>query len=340
MKHYLLPNDKKYYKVNLHCHTNISDGTLTPEEIKKVYKEHGYSAVAFTDHEMIVPHNDLTDDEFIALHGYEIAYNEPGNTTYDDKRVYHINAIYKYPDFKKMYLYNPRFPFADHQNLKDTIEYEKLLEKKEYSVEFTNWYIKEMTEHGYLVDYNHPQWSIQTGEDYLGLKGLYGFEVFNTECGAFSDSFNDYYSMLNHGDVSVVPIAADDNHNKNGIESIDDPLKRNCFGGYNMIAADELSYEGLINGMLNKDVYASTGVTIKSLYIEDNKLHIECSPVSEIIMYRGGRRAWDRVRSMNNDIESAEIGIHPETTFLLVRLLTTDGKMAVTKAYDIKEYLK
>ena len=41
MKKHLLPYGKRYYKVNLHCHTTISDGKLSPEEVKDLYKAHG-----------------------------------------------------------------------------------------------------------------------------------------------------------------------------------------------------------------------------------------------------------------------------------------------------------
>ena len=38
MKRFLLPESGTFYKANLHCHTNLSDGHLTPEEIKRIYK--------------------------------------------------------------------------------------------------------------------------------------------------------------------------------------------------------------------------------------------------------------------------------------------------------------
>ena len=38
MKKYLLPKCGNDYKANLHCHSTISDGKLTPEEIKEAYK--------------------------------------------------------------------------------------------------------------------------------------------------------------------------------------------------------------------------------------------------------------------------------------------------------------
>ncbi len=334
MKRYLLPKDKNFYKVNLHCHTTCTDGHCTPEQIKEAYKKMGYSAVAFTDHEMLIAHNDLTDSEFVALHGYEIAVNEPVKMPFDDIKTYHINAIYKSKDFEKMLYFNPGHCFKCPPELPPTVKYDRFLEKKEYSVEWINKMAKELSEAGYFVNYNHPGWSLQTAEDYLPLKNFYGFEVHNTSAKGTSYTFTDYYNMLNRGDQNVVPIASDDNHNSCGFENIYDSAVSDSFGGYNVIAADKLTYEDLIKGLENKDVYASTGVEIKSLYIENNHLFIDCSPASEIIMYRGGRRAWDRVLDKNGGITHAEIGIHPETKFLLVKIKNNKGEFAVTRAYD------
>ena len=58
MKKYLLPESGNFYKANIHCHTNISDGTMTPEEVKAHYMAHGYSVVAFTDHDVMLDQSD------------------------------------------------------------------------------------------------------------------------------------------------------------------------------------------------------------------------------------------------------------------------------------------
>ena len=44
MRKYLLPETGHFYKANLHAHSTLSDGRLTPEELKAAYKAHGYSA--------------------------------------------------------------------------------------------------------------------------------------------------------------------------------------------------------------------------------------------------------------------------------------------------------
>ena len=72
MRKYLLPKDGNFYKANLHCHTTVSDGKWTPEKVKEEYKKKGYSIVAYTDHNVMVPHGDLTDKDFLALTGFEI----------------------------------------------------------------------------------------------------------------------------------------------------------------------------------------------------------------------------------------------------------------------------
>ena len=38
MKKYLLPQIGQFFKANLHCHTTISDGKMTPEEIGGKYE--------------------------------------------------------------------------------------------------------------------------------------------------------------------------------------------------------------------------------------------------------------------------------------------------------------
>ena len=76
MKKYLLPNDVNWYRANFHCHTTHSDGAYTPEKVKDVYKNHGYSIVAFTDHEILLDHSDLNDESFLALTGSEYSVTE------------------------------------------------------------------------------------------------------------------------------------------------------------------------------------------------------------------------------------------------------------------------
>ncbi len=106
MIRYLLPEEGEFYKVNLHCHTNLSDGHHSPEEIKAAYLKEGYSAVCFTDHEVLLDQSALCDADFIALHGYEVAIKQDiTRGTGHFQKVYHFNMIAKDQKNLKM----PRF---------------------------------------------------------------------------------------------------------------------------------------------------------------------------------------------------------------------------------------
>ena len=52
MTTYLCDNKRQWYKGNLHGHSTRSDGIRSPEELKEIYKESGYSFVALTDHDI------------------------------------------------------------------------------------------------------------------------------------------------------------------------------------------------------------------------------------------------------------------------------------------------
>ena len=102
MKKYLLPENGTFYKTSLHTHSTMSDGQLSPEEVKALYQSMGYSVVAFTDHDHLVPENHLTDENFIALTSFEL---EPVEDLKKDKKV-HLNLIAKDPGTKVTRCFN------------------------------------------------------------------------------------------------------------------------------------------------------------------------------------------------------------------------------------------
>ena len=97
MKKYLLPQTGQFFKANLHCHTIISDGKMTPEEIKEAYTSRGYSVVAFTDHDVLIPHPELADEKFLPLNAYEMEINEHYQWKHDIKTC-HMCLIALEPD--------------------------------------------------------------------------------------------------------------------------------------------------------------------------------------------------------------------------------------------------
>ena len=53
MRRVLIDDRLNFYKGNMHCHSTLSDGALSPEELKDAYKNKGYSFIAITDHDRL-----------------------------------------------------------------------------------------------------------------------------------------------------------------------------------------------------------------------------------------------------------------------------------------------
>jgi hypothetical protein len=62
-----------WYKGNLHTHTTVSDGDLSPADMCQVYREHGYDFVYLTDHHRVTDVGGLSSQDFLVLPGAELS---------------------------------------------------------------------------------------------------------------------------------------------------------------------------------------------------------------------------------------------------------------------------
>ena len=120
MKKFLLPESGTYYKSNLHCHSTISDGGWTPEQIKEEYAKRGYSVIAYTDHDIMLTHHDLTDEKFLALTGFEMEFNLYKDGTVP--KTCHICFIALNPEQRKQPNWHERYLFGNAPKYKDQVE--------------------------------------------------------------------------------------------------------------------------------------------------------------------------------------------------------------------------
>jgi hypothetical protein len=307
MKQYLLPADRRQYKANLHCHSTFSDGRFDVATLKKHYVDRGYSVVAFSDHNCLVPHPELRSDDFVPLTAIEVDVNGPKGHTY------HLNFFS--PDKDRSV-----FPAIE----------------RVYGTEGINRIIKICNDAGFLCQYNHPRWSFQTPDEFIGLEGLWGFEVFNTGCEVdMIDGWGDYeYEvMCRDGKCKPVATATDDNHN--GCRDIASPYN-DSFGGWTMIFAPELSYDAIFEAMKRGDCYASTGPEIRELYAEDGKVVVKCSPAQSIFIRFETRRS-DKRRSHGDELEGAEFDIGGSYDHFRIEVKDSHGNKALTRAYRFDE---
>ena len=323
----LIPEGGKFYKTNFHCHTDLSDGEMTAEEIKNRYLSLGYSAVCFTDHEILVPHSELSDERFIALNGYEVCIKQDLHLSSGFFRpLYHFNLIAGSADHIDM----PKF-FRDHPSAfgnsvnvrKQATNFIELIDRTEYDRTWINAYLKDVVDRDFLVNYNHPQWSLQTRDDYIGLQNVHSVEVINGGCRYVNDNTSIHFEQMLRAGMRVCPTAGDDNHRME-----DTGL------AWTMLKAPELSYAALIDAYKKGNCYVSEGPEIYSLVIYNGKIRIRTSSAAAVLLLGEGR--YGKLTTFDTEKETeTEFEYQPEKTGSYFRLEVRDryGNRAYTNAY-------
>lgn len=318
LKKYIIPNEGKFYKANLHTHSTHSDGAMTPAEIKDVYMKHGYSIIAYTDHNVLNWFSELTDENFLALCGYEADIS-----TYvkiDDVKGFnktcHMCAIAREPE-KAMAGGLVRKPDG-------------------YTPENANKLISDLNEAGYIVNYNHPYWSNEDARDYLQLSGFTAMEIYNTGCELNVNNgitLSDYACMLRNG-KKVFAVATDDNHNTD--MKVSYPYEDDSCVGYTAVKSPSLEYSDVIKAFESGHFYSSWGPEIKELYIdtEKNTLCIETSPVRAVFLRSNNIGSKLYQFSPDNNLTHAEFPMsHIGKDIVWFEVVDKDKNMAVTNPY-------
>lgn len=333
MKKHLLPQVERYFKTNLHTHSTISDGGNSPEQVKQIYKELGYQVLAITDHNIIVDHSALNDNDFLMLTGTEINFNGVFPNGLLDNPTYHMNLIAKRPD-NLWFPGSPSEKFPHAQAYKDKMEYENM--STDYSPELVNAMIAKANEMGFLVTYNHPVWSCQSYPDYAPLKGLWGMELCNGECclgGLNDNNARVFKDLLNLGN-RIYPLGADDMH------------WREAAGlAWIMAGAERLEYGSVIEALEKGDFYMSCGPEITELSVEGNMLKIACSDARQITLETHGRWAKRASAIDENWLHHAEFDLTnfcsrsegKPSAYVYLTVTAPDGTYATTRAYYIDE---
>ncbi len=327
----LIPEAGQWYKANLHCHTNISDGKQTPEEVKQIYKGLGYQAVCYTDHEVLVGHEDLCDESFVALHGYEVAIkkDESGHTGLF-MPVYHFNLLAKTQAQRYMprfYRNNPSCAGDSRRWIEEVGVFDKegddFIDHTEYDVAWINDYLGAVAAGGYLITYNHPMWSMHSACDYIGLENIHAIEAINGSCNHMNDNTSLHYEALLRAGASIVPVGGDDNHST-----------ASCGRGYTMIKAPALTYEALMEAYERGDCYASEGPAIESLVLRDGKICVKTSPAAAITLFSEGRFVRTK-RAEGETRTEAEFDYEPQKFGRYFRMEVQDerGRRAYSNAY-------
>lgn len=331
MKRFLLPEQGACYKANLHCHSTLSDGEQTPEEIKRDYKAYGYSVVAYTDHDIMIPHHDLTDEDFLALTGYEMEVGAVDGPV-KGKKFCHMCLIALDPDKREQVCYHrTRYLYHNAVNYRDQLCFDHSLPDyvRQYSHEGISDVMRTGRENGFFVTYNHPNLSLETGADFMGYEHMHAMEMGNTNSvlEGFPDDYNgkEYDQML-RGGKRIFCIATDDNH-----------TRADRYGAFTVIKAEKLDYKTITDALLAGHFYASRGPEIHELWVEDGKIHIACSDAARIVMNTGIRKAEIVCAPEGGVLNAADFRIDPDCIYVRLTVYDREGMYAATNAYFAEE---
>lgn len=305
----LLPRSGNLYKVNLHTHSTYSDGKFTPAQLKEFYMSKGYDAVAFTDHRKCIPHCELTDENFVALTGIELDFNQTDENGRQIK-VVHMNALASQPgkicEFDSMLL--------DYDLINETVA--------------------DLKREGFFVTLNHPVWSNMSS---LNIEKIHGFDAMEV-CNSIALMFNNFsddsalYEYFLRNDGRAIPIAADDCHR---IYPDGTPFAEYA-KSFVMLKANELSYQAILQALTTGACYASTGPRFENLWLEGDTLHVECSPVFGVFVHsKYLNKKAQRIEKTDSITHAAfDIShIREASPYFWVQLRDTNGQKAWATPY-------
>lgn len=327
----LLSDALPFYKGNLHAHSTLTDGKQTPEHVKEVFKRHGYSFIAITDHDRCYAHPELNDEEFLTLTSFEMSikeFPEKGIVATPNMKVCHLNFYAKDPTNDVTLFYDP-----DRDSYSSAEDRARLIDRygacnRVYSAESINEMIRVANEQGFFVAYNHPRWSNENYTQYGQYEGLWGVEVFNTAswyAGLHEDAVHVAEDLLHDG-KRVFLSCGDDNHS--------DDISCVAFV---MVNAPSLTYANIVDGLLCGNFYASTGPLFHSLTVEDGTVHVTCSDVRQISFSTQGRRSASVRAKQGETVTTAAFPLKEGDEYFRIALEDEHGQRAYSQPYFVDE---
>jgi len=332
-----ISKDDLQFKANLHSHTTLSDGKLTPEQCVQAYKSRGYQILALTDHEAPYSHQHYTTDDFLMLTGYEAYIRPSAECTLDwFGPEIHLNLFAREADNLTFVGFDPKFCKYLPKEYLDSIPKISNLGPRQYNIAYIQSFINAAIANGYLVSYNHPCWSMEQQEMVLQLDGCFSLEVFNTgsmKINGIEENMALYDALLRRGKLLYLH-GADDNHNAVPIEN----YLSDSFGAWTMVIASELKYSSVIAALEQGRFYASTGPMIYELKIRNNHVWLSCSDAVRITMHMSPKYCQNVWNADGSELNCAEFHIPDNAPYVYFSVFDKCGGKAHTRAFSREEF--
>ena len=357
-----------WFKGNLHTHSYWSDGDEFPEVIMDWYKSHDYQFIALTDHNTLAEGDkwkEISQDS-IYQNAFK-SYLEAYGPSWVNHKLDSLNRtqvkLKTYEEYKGLFEENNEFliiqseeisaHFGDKPlHLNATNVHEKIDAQGGNSVvevlqNNIDAVIKQRDELDVpmIVHINHPNFHYAIDlEDMKGLRDERFFEVYNGHPSVHNSGDSSHIStesMWDHINIAylennkplIFGIATDDAHHYHAQGN----KWANAGRGWIQVRADSLNPKSLISSMEEGNFYASTGVELNELNIENNKLSIEVKADPDItyqiafIGCKKGKTEPEEFMSMEGNKASFEL----TDDILFVRCKITSSKLHANPIEDL-----
>lgn len=308
-----------WYKGNLHSHTVNSDGMLTPAESVKLFREHGYHFLCFSEHDLYTDYrNEFDSEDFIILPGLEAsAVLYEGDGSGRRKKVHHIHGILGTEEMQR----NAKLPLYRHKDIHQVAKYYGEWDGADAAQKLAD----EMTQRGLIATYNHPIWSRVRESEFIHTEGIWALEIFNYNTVNESNTGYDetYWDVMLREGKKILAFASDDNHNEG--------LFDDACGGFIVVKSEKLTHEDIVRNMLAGNYYSSAGPEIYDWGIRDGVAYVDCSPVYRIDFVAGNDINDGITRmcsSYDETIRHGEYELKGHETYVRVKCTDKNGKTA------------
>lgn len=286
----------RFWRGNLHCHSDVSDGRTRPAAVVAAYQTAGYDFIALSDHFEpqygwpVVDTTRYRDDRFTTLLGAELS----SEASWDSRHVHWVSAVGLPLDFP---------PPTGGETKAEVIRRARLA--------------------GAFLVLLHPGLNHLPMDVALKADTIDAVEIYNHSMATlWPDGADGRYvldGLLEHG-RRVLVNAGDDAHS-------DHPWDK--FGGWVMVKAPALDPDLLLAALKRGDSYATQGPQLHEMTIADGRLTVRCSP-SRVIVLAGSAVRWRATRSLHGEgITHATFQLEPfSSSWCRVTVLDADGRRA------------
>ncbi len=173
----LFNNKLNWYKGNLHCHTNISDGLISPSECMAIYRKAGYDFLSITDHAKY--YKGYETENFVLFNGTEF---------------HHVNWLIR-KNFHILGIGIEEEIYTD-----DNTELQTIIDK--------------INKKNGIAIIAHPVWSLITHDDLTNLHDYFGIEIWNhaNDVKSSRGDASNYVDVAASKGIVKYLFAADDSH--------------------------------------------------------------------------------------------------------------------------------